>query len=122
VTDDRALELDDVDRAIVVFVHRYRAEHHRGPLWREVRDAVGIPRLDLGTDALLAWWDAQPPDRYLSRMAAQRAFKQVVRNADPLPARLLALRWAGYVRFNKTERSLNVGPRIRAWQESRRGA
>jgi hypothetical protein len=115
-TTDRDIALDDLDRGIVLFVHRYRQEHGRGPLWNEVRDELGIPRPDKSTDALLAWWDAQPPDRYATTTAARRAFKRAVHDADPFRRRMLALRWAGYVRFSDKERSLDIGRRVQAWQ------
>ena len=60
-----------------------------------------------------------PPDLYITRAAAQRAFDRAVYHDDPLKRRLLALWWAGYVRFTKKERSLDVGSRVRAWQTAR---
>jgi hypothetical protein len=116
------IALDDLDRAVVLFVHRYRREYQRGPLWRDVRDEVGIPYVDLSTDAFEDWWNLQPPDAYPSRSAARRAFTRAARNADPFPARMGRLRWAGYVRFDDRERSLDVRPRVRAWQAQRRMA
>jgi len=114
------LQLDELDRAIVVFVHRYRRGHRRGPTWGEVRAGVGLPRLDLSTDALLAWWDTQLPDSYPTTRAARRAFKWAVKGADPLPRRLHRLKWAGYLKYTQQERSLDVGRRVRAWEADRR--
>jgi hypothetical protein len=73
--------LDDLDQAIVSFVDRYRQEHQEGPLWRELRDAVGAPRPD--------------PDP--------------THDADRFQERLYALRRGGYVRFTRRRRSLEVG-------------
>jgi hypothetical protein len=119
---DRDIALDEVDRGIILFVHRHRKEHGKGPLWREVRDETGLPSLDFSVDAFLTWWDAQGPDAYPSTDAARRAFKRAVRQVDPLADRLYPLRRAGYLKFGPTERSLDVGWRVTAWAKGRRSS
>jgi hypothetical protein len=53
------------------------------------------------------------------RQAAYREWRRQQCRADPLPARLRRLRLLGYLRFSETERSLELGNRIRAWQARR---
>jgi hypothetical protein len=85
--------LDDLDRRIVLYVFQYRRPDFAGPTWAELRAGVGLPPVDRG----------QP---------------------DPhrLVARLYRLRWLRYLRFSTTPRSLEVGIRIREWQQQRRTA
>lgn len=114
-------DLDDQDRAILRAVATERAARGRGPTWAELRPVVGFPprtpappgiwsqlklRIpEVGMNAaLLELWPEGRSDAYTAR----------------LRPRLERLRYAGWVEFTTSYRSLDVGPTLReAFRASR---
>jgi hypothetical protein len=74
-----SIEPDEIDQRIIAFVRDYRKVHEKGPLWREVSEAVDIPIRIEG------------------------------RYSYTFPNRLIRLRRGKWLRFSKKTRSLNIG-------------
>ena len=133
--------LNDTDRKLILFVHGYRRQRDAGPTWREITEAVGLLPVSLASKRFQDWWDdggweelerRRPLQNFRARHpeldaeAAQRrwrrqAHSQWVRQQmynDPLAVRLRRLADLGYVTFSREERSLNIGPRVREWQQA----
>ena len=128
--------LDDIDRTIILFVHRIRRSTDAGPTWAEVREAIGFERPNVSLGAFAVWWndpanreaveDNAQLERFLDRHPNMTnadgawfhhcygAWKGRRLDVDPLTLRLRRLKAAGYVAYNRSERSLDIGGRVRA--------
>jgi hypothetical protein len=105
-------DLDALDRAILAVVAEHRARTGAGPTWRELRNLLGLPQPSpLGT-LIAEVWAEQPGLCY--RDARREACRRSKALPDELRDRLKALRKAGWVTYDLSERSLDVGPSLRA--------
>jgi hypothetical protein len=137
---DISIKLTTMDEEVILFVNGYRSDHGRGPTWSEVRQAVGVPPIIFNQRVFAGWWEehqdefeAQHPfEAYrqvhpdLDEEAAAKRWRREGHKAwiarqrrhDPLANRLFLLRQAGYLIFTREERSLDIGPQVRAWQQT----
>jgi hypothetical protein len=126
--------LDDIDRALILAIYRIRRSTDAGPTWGEVREEVGLERPDVSIITFGQWWsdqanreamEADHLERFITKHpnAADAAWfrycygvwrSRRMDNLDPLTLRLQRLRAAGYVSYNRSVRSLDVGGRVRA--------
>ncbi len=117
-------DLDRADRVIVGLVAAERAENHRGPSWRELRAALGLPPPpEPGREV----WQRAKRYHQAEGVAFGRALRAAWPDRPPDPAnatltrRLRRLREAGWITFSDRPRSLDIGPTLlEAFRAARR--
>jgi hypothetical protein len=130
-------QLDSLDRKAILVIHAHRQEFNSGPLWRQVRERLGLAPPAVTFKDFMKWWennchgdfaadspfsqlvrlaDPQPGERRQAKLWRQRAFMQwrwQESRDDPLSVRLHRLRTLRYVSFDHRERSLDVGRKVK---------